>query len=864
MRCFNNYCAYTLGLIIAFLFPPFSAGAQVSPFSLKGRISDTSGKGVDGANVMLRKPDSKTMLGFTLSEADGSYSISVNTESDTLIVMVSGFNISSRSRTITRQTGTADFTVSNQEQKIREAKVTADPIRRESDTLTYYVSQFKEETDRSIGDVLQKMPGIEVSASGGIKYNGKSINKLYIEGLDMLGGKYGIATNNIQASDIASVEVYENHQPLKVLQGWVRSDEAALNLKLKQGAKGTWNGVAVVGGGYSPAMWTGSFTPMMFSRNFQTILTYKTNNTGNDVSQELKSQFGGVGNIPSLVSVTAPGNPPLDERYWLRNNIHAASANGILKINEDSDLTAKVHYVHYIQRSSGLTRTEYFVPGMPSFNVDESTSLKDNTDELELELQYRLNSKKRYVLDEMSVKTERRVDAGTVSKDGAEINQKASLPFFNATNRLQYVKTIGNTQITARSTTSFSSRESSLAVSPNLYGEILGTRDTVRQDISSTKLYSTNTIVTSYRVGRLILGVSAMGNIDIESFSSELASADSMRNDVLWKRFDARVSSSLTYDLRKMTFDLSLPINYIVIGGEGYPLIDPSLSVQYRINQDLKFSASASQSHSFSGLYDSYGGYVMNSYRSISSRGGKLNRTVGTYASAEGTYSNAIHAFFVNARASYSKNRSNLTYGTVYNGDFSTVRQYDMQNESESTTLSINASKRIQSLSTTIKVGVDASESHYQYLRQEHLMPVTRRMLSGNWGLDTRIGQILLISYSGVFTASQSLFDASSTADIKAMNQQMTASLLLGNHLIAKSSFRHYYNDRNEGAQKHLGFIDAGLSYRSGRVEYALDAINLLNTKTYASTVFSANTIYSNIYELRPLSVLLSVRFSLR
>ena len=67
-------------ILITLLTLPFHSNAQVYPFSLKGRVTDTSGKGVDGANVMLRKPGSTAMIGFTLSEPDGTYSISVNTE----------------------------------------------------------------------------------------------------------------------------------------------------------------------------------------------------------------------------------------------------------------------------------------------------------------------------------------------------------------------------------------------------------------------------------------------------------------------------------------------------------------------------------------------------------------------------------------------------------------------------------------------------------------------------------------------------------------------------------------------------------------------------------------------------------------
>ena len=853
----------TVGVIL-FLSLSFIASAQVSPFTLKGRITDSSGNNVDGANVMLRKPGSTAMIGFTLSEPDGSYFISVNTEADTLLVVVSGFNISSHSKTVTKKTGTANFTVSSQQQTIREARVTADPIKRDGDTLTYYVSQFKEETDRSIGDVLRKMPGIEVSSSGGIVYNGRSINKFYIEGLDMLGGKYGIATNNIQAKDIASVEVYEGHQPIRVLQDWVKSDEAALNLKLKQGAKGSWNGILEIGGGYAPGMWTGSFTPMMFSKNFQTILTYKTNNNGQDVGQELKSQFGGFGSIPQLVSCVSPQTPPLDEAFWLQNNIHAASANGILKINEDSDITVKAHYIHDTQRASGTSRTEYYVSGMPSFSVEEKTGLKDKSDELELELQYRLNSRKQYILDEMSIKTVKTEDIGTILKGERLIDQIAGLPFLNATNRLQYIKTFERAQITVRSTTAFSKRDSYLSIRPNLYKDILDQKETVRQDISSRKLYSTNSIATSLRTGELTIGLSLSEDIDLESFRSELAIADSMRNNVLWRRFDTRLATSLSYQVGRFDFDLSLPASYVIINGSGHPVFEPSLSARYRVSQSLTFKASANRSHSFSGLYDSFGGYVMTNYRNISSRGGKLNKSTSTLALFETAYSNDIHAFFINGRISYSRTENDLTYGTMYNGDFTMVKQYDISNRSDVSTVSLNASKRFQHISTTIKVGADASMSHYQYLRQDILMPVTRKAISANWGIDSRLGQSVLISYSGTYSYGESQFDNTSTAHLKTMNQQLSLSFLLGQHLIARGSFRHYYNDRNEVAQKNLCFLALRLSYVNKRMEYTLSANNLLNTKTYSATIFSTNTIYSTIYELRPVSVLFSVKFSLR
>ena len=177
-------------------------------------VDAATGEATDPVNVLLQSPSRRTMYGYTTSRADGSYTLEWQGTADTLLVTVTGFNIAPQSKRILARTQRVDFSVSHADLKIREVTVKAPPVERRSDTLSYTVSKYADVADRSIGDVLRKMPGIEVSKAGEVKYNGKTINKFYIEGLDMLGGRYGIATNNIQAKDIARVEVYENHQPI--------------------------------------------------------------------------------------------------------------------------------------------------------------------------------------------------------------------------------------------------------------------------------------------------------------------------------------------------------------------------------------------------------------------------------------------------------------------------------------------------------------------------------------------------------------------------------------------------------------------------------------------------------------------------
>ena len=150
---------------------------------------------------------------------------------------------------------------------LQEVIVKAEPISQKGDTVSYLVSSFASENDRVIGDVLKKMPGIKVLSGGAIHYNGKEINKFYIENLDLLQGRYSVATNNISAKDVASVEVFEYHQPIKALAETNPTDRAALNIKLKNSAKGTLNAVAQLGIGTPPVSWENELVLLYFAKN---------------------------------------------------------------------------------------------------------------------------------------------------------------------------------------------------------------------------------------------------------------------------------------------------------------------------------------------------------------------------------------------------------------------------------------------------------------------------------------------------------------------------------------------------------------------------------------------------------------------
>src|SRR5690554_7836383 len=108
--------------------------------------------------------------------------------------------------------------------------------------------------------------GVEVLSSGQILYQNKEVSKFYIEGLDLLQGKYGLATQNVDADKVASVQILENHQPVKALKGMEVPDNAAINLRLKQSALGAFFATAQLGVGLPDVLLSNEGVTMRFTR----------------------------------------------------------------------------------------------------------------------------------------------------------------------------------------------------------------------------------------------------------------------------------------------------------------------------------------------------------------------------------------------------------------------------------------------------------------------------------------------------------------------------------------------------------------------------------------------------------------------
>ena len=203
-----------LSLVILLLLP-LLCPAQ-GAVEIRGSVSDSkTGEPLAGAFVSVYK--SSKVLGYSMTGEDGSFVVKPagTAVPDTAIVTLMGY--ASRKTAITDPSKFLTIKLVPKKAELRASKVTSSVIEEKGDTTKYSAAAFSDGNERNIGELLAKLPGLSVTESGGIRVDGQNINKFYVEGMDLMGARYGTVVKNLTPDKISSVEVYRSHQPSSFL-----------------------------------------------------------------------------------------------------------------------------------------------------------------------------------------------------------------------------------------------------------------------------------------------------------------------------------------------------------------------------------------------------------------------------------------------------------------------------------------------------------------------------------------------------------------------------------------------------------------------------------------------------------------------
>ena len=353
--------------LAAFLFTLIFVFQAFAQNTVSGKITDADGQPIPSASVTIEEPGKDAIMAFSISNSKGEYKVFFTSEATNVDLKIKAFNQKPLFKTLKNQTQNVDFTMDSDATEIKEVKLKTKMITKKGDTITYDLKAFESKADRTLADVLKKIPGIDVNLDGTVLYQGEPINKFYVNGKDLMEGGYGTINNSLPKDAVQKVEVLENHQPVKILQDKVPSENAAINVKLKKTV--TMTGRGEIGIGMDPLLWNVKLTPMFFGQKNQWVVNYKANNNGESVEKEGNLlSFGnrwegrrGQAKPNNWLSVDEAGVPNVPEKRYLMNNVHFFSANVLMTPFKSKDWELKIssNYTNNAVNRASETVTTY-------------------------------------------------------------------------------------------------------------------------------------------------------------------------------------------------------------------------------------------------------------------------------------------------------------------------------------------------------------------------------------------------------------------------------------------------------------------------------------------------------------------------
>lgn len=758
---------------------------------------------------------------------------------------------------------------------IKEVVVRAPKVNLFGDTVEYNVQSFVEQQDKSISDVLKRMPGVEVREGGDIYYNGESIGNLYVEGMDLLGGRYSLLTRNLSAQDVKKVEIIEKHQPVKALKGITSGEKPAINLVLQDHARGKWVGSAALSGGVTSdpqALWDGNLFLMRVGRKWNSVNNIRTNNTGEDLSGDLRGlgiyDRSGGGGEDGFISV-GTSEAPLDADRVRFNTSALANTSNTWKLRNDWRLNASASYVFdRLESSNSSETTYYFEDGERTIAESEEAMTRQHNVQARVEAEA---NREGYFFRNV-LRAEGEFQDALQTMTGQYPNtQTARLPYVTVSDDLRYIHRKGGRSLTLMSQNDFTQYDQRLTVLRDGSGDA----DSVQRQRVGILDFNTDTYVsTDFRVSRgLTIGLRGGFDASVRRLDSRLegvggtGASGSFRNDLTAAYIRPYVTPSLEYDSKNWEARLSVPVSWTKYWGldTDHFIYRASGSVKYMPGPRLSLTVSGSASNSALDIHDFYSGYILSNYRYLTV--GSLNTAQDESYSVTGriNFKDPVNMFYIDGAVNRSWNILQTSSTQDFLGEYIVTGTEYAPSRGESWYASLSSSIGIYGING--KVGVTLSYMDFSttsILQDGVRTPYLSQTVSLRPTFNGRLTRWMSLSYELGYSHYILSLPGTGTSESKD-NFSHTLSLNLSPHrsLDLKFSAEHYYTMLTADQAKNTVLLDASVAWRlKGGVELSLTARNLLNQRTYAYSIFNALQQLSCEYRIRPLNILAGVYFT--
>ncbi|QIL38170.1 hypothetical protein G7074_02090 [Pedobacter sp. HDW13] len=853
---------------------------------ISGEVASEKGGVIQNANVVAMDSLGNT-IGYSFTDSKGVYKLKVIENRMPFILNVYAFNFESITRKIFKITTREDFTLKVKAIDLKEVNVKAPPVSSKGDTISYDVDFFKKAQNRVIGDVLKNIPGIDIDAKGQISYNGMAINKFYIDGDDILGGRYNLAENTIPADMVEKVQILERHQPIAVLRNVAPSISPALNLKLKTTAKFRLVGEAEIGVGTKNNFLANANT-MLLKQKFKTINRIGFNSTALVYSEELidhsLNAYLDRNNTPFSTPIYATQNlvtPEIGLSRWFTNYSGIANINTLINLAEKQVLRINIGYVPEKNKRAYSFENNYFSPNgfVKQF---ESQDLQNSLNTIRTNFEFEKNSEQVYVQNKLVTDFDINKAEGKLYTDRGSLLQLAKQRNNNLNNTISIIKLLGRGLIVnLRNKSGYTNNPEDDFISDNLF--ITGNSipsENLQQRIKKQSYYLTNRGSITYGTKNLKPSLTLGYNIARSIFESKLNTIDintEYVNNLSFVKSQKIITPGITYMADKFRFEAALPLTYETIRSTDKlrgnridtsifkPLVNLNLTYAFKGKNTLGLNYNSSLNTSQP--MDILQGSVLKNYRTLSNNDFFIVINQSRYAGLYYRYQNTLKIFFASISFDYSGTKSNsITQNDISPGGVINLKRIMLPNSIHRYSLKLDASKYIFGLKTTLKPSLVISLLKQPVFQNGSLLNGLNNSITANMSFDGK--PVEFFNFNFLFTST--IVDVKTFAGQSAgkyRNYYGSGKLNLAFKPSPKficETFQEYqFFNGNIGKSKYF-MSDVKLTYlNNSRTSFNLQLINAFNNKDYTLQYLDVYASSLENYQLRPRTLFFSVKFIL-
>jgi hypothetical protein len=388
----------------------FLAGFQSFGQEMKvtGTVMDSTGtQPLHQAMIMAVRVKDSVLLGFTRTASNGTFSLG-GFPIDTFSMVISHPRFDDKTIYIFGSKEDYNINIQTlkmpaQSRELQEVMIYANknPIYYKGDTLVYVADSFKVEEGAVVEDLLKKLPGLKIDKDGKITSQGQEIKKVLVDGDEFFGTDPTVATKNLGADGIETVQIYEKTDN-ETIGG---SDEKirVLDLKLKEDAKKGYFGRVSAASDLAVTPLDNYYGSRPF---YEGELLFNKFNSKQKISvfalgsNTPRSNFG-RGDLNKFGLSNESG---ANRNFWEPNNTSNTSGipqtlkAGIYysdKFGEKKNTELLFNYSYYNDRldARSSSRSQYFLPDTTYFTSDSTRDYTENeTHKFNIQIQSQLDS----------------------------------------------------------------------------------------------------------------------------------------------------------------------------------------------------------------------------------------------------------------------------------------------------------------------------------------------------------------------------------------------------------------------------------------------------------------------------------------